>query len=98
VERIRYSDDADVEVRLGDHVTYQSLYFWRDWKPGRVSYVPGLSPLRPGMERDGHKWVGVVGDDGTYRGFLIDPETSRAQPTIKFQRRSGEGSLPEIAS
>ena len=93
MERIRYSDD-DVEVRLGDHVTYKSLYFWRDWKPGCVTYVPGLSPLRAGMERDGHKWVGVIGDDGTYRGFLIDPATSRVQATIRFQRRPDTGTLP----
>ena len=90
MQRIRYSDD-DIDVRVGDHVTYKSMFFWRGWKPGRVSYVPGLSPVRPGMERDGHKWVGVAGDDGTYRGFLVDPSTFRVQPTIRFQGRTDGG-------
>jgi len=92
LDQIRYSDD-DIDVRLGDHVTYKSLFFWRAWKPGRVSYIPGQSPLRPGMERDGHQWVGVIGDDGTYRGFLVDPTTLRAQATIRFQRRADGATL-----
>jgi hypothetical protein len=86
VERIRYSDD-DVDVRLGDHVTYKSMFFWRGWKPGRVSYLPGQSPVRAAMERDGAKWIGVTGEGGTYRGFLIDPTTLRVQGAIKFDRR-----------
>lgn len=88
--RIRYADE-DIDVRLGDHVTYQSMYFWRDWKPGRVWYVPGQSPARPWMERDGSRWVGVVDDNGTYRGFLVDPTTFRLPGTIRFQRRTDSG-------
>lgn len=84
--RPRYAD-GDTEVCVGDLVTYKSMFFWRDWKPGRVWYVPGQSESRPWMERFGSKWVGVIGDGGTYRGFLVDPTTSRLPPTIKFERR-----------
>ena len=85
--RTRYAAD-DIDVRVGDIVTYKSMFFWRDWKPGHVWYVPGRSPARPWMERDGHQWVGVIGDGGTYRGFLIDPATCRLPGTIRFQRRT----------
>ena len=64
------------------------MYFWRDAKPGRVTYVPGQSPARPAMERDGLHWIGVAGSDGTHRRGLVDPVTFRVQPTIAFQRRS----------
>jgi hypothetical protein len=87
LEPIRYADD-DVDVRLGDHVTYKSMFFWRGWKPGRVTYLPGQSPARPWMERGGLRWIGVTGDTGTYRGFLVDPTTFRAQDTIRFERRA----------
>jgi glycerol kinase len=85
--RVRYADE-DIDVQVGDIVTYKSLYFWRDWKPGRVWYVPGQSTARPWMERNGSRWVGVVGDGGTYRGILVDPMTCRVQGAIKFQRRA----------
>lgn len=84
--QIRYAD-GDIEVRLDDVVTYKSMYFWRDWQPGRVYYIPGQSPLRAWKERDGRKWVGVLGDNGTDRGFLIDPTTFRLPDTIRLQRR-----------
>lgn len=85
---IQYAE-GDIDVRLGDHVTYKSMFFWRGWKPGRVSYIPGQSPARSELERNG-KWVGVTGDNGTYRGFIVDPTTSRVQPTIRFQGRSDD--------
>lgn len=85
--RIRYADE-DIEVRIGDIITYKSMFFWRDWKPGRVWYVPGQSTARLWMEHSGAKWVGVVGDGGAYRGFLIDPTTFRVQGAIRFQRRA----------
>lgn len=85
--RPRYAD-GDIEVRLGDIVLYKSMFFWRDWKHGRVWYVPGQSESRPWMERFGSKWVGVIGDGGTYRGFLVDPATARLPRTIRFERRT----------
>jgi hypothetical protein len=33
--------DSTMEVCEGDHVTYKSMMFWRGWKKGRVSHVPG---------------------------------------------------------
>ena len=92
MELIRYSD-GDVDVRLGDHVTYKPMYFWRDWKPGRVIYVPGQSPARPVMEQDGRHWIGIAGENGTHRRGLVDPASFRVQPTIKFQRRAEETSF-----
>ena len=61
------------------------MFFWRGWKPGRVSYIPGQSPARPELERNG-KWIRVTGENGTYRGFVVDPTTVRVPPTIRFQR------------
>ena len=87
MELIRYAE-GDVEIRLGDHVTYKPMYFWREGKPGRVTYVPGLSPATPAMENDGLYWIGMAGDDGTYRRGQVDPLTLRVQPTIQFQRRA----------
>ena len=92
MELIRYSE-GEVDVRLGDHVTYKSMYFWRDAQPGRVIYVPGQSPVRAAMEHDGMYWIGVAGDDGTHRRGLIDPVTFQVQPTIRFQRRSEDDAL-----
>ncbi len=85
--RIRYFDE-DVEVRLGDRVSYKSMFFWRDWQPGHVWYVPGQGPAHPWMERFGLKWVGVHGDTGTHRGFLVEPATFRLPNTIRFERRA----------
>ena len=90
---IRYAG-GDTDVLLGDHVLYRSMLFWWRWKPGRVSYVPGASPFHPQMEHHGLQWVGVSGDDGPFRGILIEPNDGHIQPTVRFQRRSdGSGFL-----
>ena len=84
---IRYSDASGEELRLGDVVRYRSqLLFWK-WKPGRVTYVPGVSPKHPEMEHSGLSWVGVAGEDGTYRGVLVDPVTLLLQRSVRFCTR-----------
>jgi hypothetical protein len=75
-------------VMEGDHVSYKSMLFWRGWKPGRISYVPGVSQPHPEMEHDGLTWVGVSGDNGTFRGVLVDPDTHTIAESVKFLRRS----------
>lgn len=83
---IRYADGET--VMLGDHVSYKSMLFWRGWKPGRVSYVPGVSPLHPEMEHGGLTWLGVSGDDGTFRGIVIHPQSAVVEDSVRFVKRS----------
>lgn len=88
---IRYLTGEPVE--FGDHVSYRSMLFWWRWKPGRLSYLPGLSEVHPEMEHDGLTWVGVSGIDGTFRGVLVDPSSKRLQKSLRFVRRSDGGSF-----
>ena len=81
-----YADGVSA-VEEGDVVSYRSMLFWWRWKPGRVSYVPGKSKFHREMEFDGLRWVGVSGDDGTYRGVLVEPETGVLRKTVRFVRR-----------
>ena len=83
---IRYADNEI--VLLGDHVSYRSLLFWRGWKSGRISYVPGVSKPHPEMEHDALTWVGVSGEDGTFRGVIVDPRTGLVKDSVRFLRRS----------
>jgi hypothetical protein len=47
-------DNTQTEVLPGDHVEYKVwVSFWRGWQPGRVYYVPGISPKNSELERDG---------------------------------------------
>jgi len=50
--------------------------------------VPGISPSHPEMDGDPIGWVGVSGEDGTFRGVHVDPETSVLKNTVKFEGRS----------
>jgi hypothetical protein len=92
VTLIRYANSAET-VELGDHVTYRSMLFWWKWKPGRVSYIPGVSPRHPEMEHDGLTWVGIAGADGTYHPILVEPDSSLLQKTVRFTRRTDGGTL-----
>jgi hypothetical protein len=87
VKRIVYPR-CGTEVLLGDHVLYRSQLFWWRWKRGRISYVPGVSALHPEMEHSGLTWVGVSGNDGTFRGILVEPDVGRIQRTVRFEARS----------
>ena len=83
---IRYADNQI--VMLGDHVSYRSLLFWRGWKSGRISYVPGVSKPHPEMEHNGLTWVGVSGADGRFRGVVVDPQTGVIKDSVEFVQRS----------
>ena len=81
---------GEIQVGLGDHILYRSMFLWWRWKPGRISYVPGQSKLHPGMEFNGLQWVGVSGDDGTYRAVIVLPETRRLKTSIQFVKRTSD--------
>ena len=87
MQAIRYFE-SDTDVQLADHVLYRSALLWWRWKPGRISYVPGVSEVHPQMEHNGLQWVGVSGTDGTFRGILVEPGASYIQRSVKFQTRS----------
>ena len=79
--------DQKTEVKEGDQVSYRSsLFFWK-WKKGVVTYVPGVSKVHPQMEHHGLKWVGVAGEDGTFRGIYVEPEGAYALKTLRFISR-----------
>ena len=76
-------------VELGDSVEFKSALFWRGWRPGRVTYLPGVSKPHPQIEDgDGLLWLGVAGQDGTFRGIYIDHETSTVSKSVRFVDRS----------
>ena len=77
-------------VLIGDHVQFKSwVQFWRGWRDGVVHYVPGISGRRPEHERDGLKWVEILGE-GVRIGPLVDPETGIVRK-IRFIGRAGSG-------
>lgn len=86
---IRYFDKA-TDVQLGDVVTYKDGPLGK-WKAGRISYLPGVSPLHPEMEHSGLCWAGVSGEDGTFRGSLVDPDTQCLPKSVRFCERSSKG-------
>jgi hypothetical protein len=65
------------------------LLFWKGWIDGVVNYVPGISPRRTELERDGLKWVELKGRDGIV-GSLIDPETGIVRK-VRFVGRGAAG-------
>ena len=77
-------------VLLGDFVRYRVwLFFWKGWIDGVVSYVPGVSPRRTQLERDGLKWIELEGRDETI-GSLIDPGTGIVKKVRLIGRAAGE--------
>lgn len=76
------------EVQLGDFVEYRStLFFWR-WKKGRICYLPGVSKKKKSMEYSGVLHVGIVGEDGSFRDPLVNPEHFQLGNRIRFCRRT----------
>jgi hypothetical protein len=77
-------------VLLGDRVRYNVwLFFWKGWIDGVVNYVPGISPRRTELERDGLKWIELKGIDETI-GSLIDPGTGIVKK-VRFVGRAAGG-------
>jgi hypothetical protein len=79
-------------VLLGDRVRFKVwLFFWKGWIEGVVNYVPGISPRRTELERDGLKWIELKGPDETI-GSLIDPETGIVKK-VRFVGRADAAAL-----
>ena len=82
---------TQLQVLVGDHVEFKVwITFWRGWQPGRVYYVPGISPKHPELERDGLLWVSVHSSRGSQAGILVEPSTRQLQKSVGFLRRSDD--------
>lgn len=83
---IRYAGSDDV-VRPGDIVRVR---YWLVFSGiGSVSYVPGISPLKRALERDGLAWVRIALKDGTklIDSIVID---GRLQKGVRLLTRAAE--------
>jgi hypothetical protein len=83
--------NSEIDVQIGDYIEFKSwIYFWKGWMPGRVYYVPGISPKRSEMEFGGLTWVSVHHgkDDRERTGVVVDPETQQLWRTVRFVKRS----------
>lgn len=81
---ITYSDGKTV-VQLGDRVKARMFFVMK--RAGRVSYVPGVSPVHAEMEHDGIRLVGVNFDGGGSGGFWVDPSTSAVVKSVTLVAR-----------
>lgn len=80
-----------IPVLVGDHVEMRIwLFFWKGWQPGRVWFVPGLSPPNPTLEYNGLSWVSIHEDAGGVSGVLVDPATRQLRGRIRFVRRADD--------
>jgi hypothetical protein len=94
---VTYSDGRTPTL-LGDHVEFRiPLFFWRGWQPGRVHYVPGISPSSPSLEFGGLTWVSIHDRRGAPTGFVVDPDTHQLDAKVRFVRRTDDAlcSTPE---
>lgn len=80
---IHYFKSQEI-VTMGDCVEVKYYLFFRG--RGRVTYVPGISPLKRQMERDGLAWVRVRLDDGTLIDSIVLDGVLRR--TVKFLGRA----------
>lgn len=76
---------GQTEVRLGDRV--ESSLFWILKRRGKVTYVPGISPKQDDFEHHGLRWVGILTDQGTLFGTLVDPQSNTLLRRVKFLHR-----------
>lgn len=82
---------SDTPVLVGDHVEFWIwLFFWKGWTPGRVHYVPGISPRHAELEHDDLTWVSIHEESGARTGCLVNPETGSLDKTVRFVRRSDD--------
>jgi len=79
---VRYAKSQEI-VTIGDYVEVKYYLFFKG--RGRVTYVPGVSPLKRQMERDGLAWVRVRLEDGTLIDSIVLDGILRK--TVKFLKR-----------
>ncbi len=83
--------DSQTQVLVGDHVEFKlGLFFWRGWQPGRIYYVPGISPKNSELEYNGLTWVAIHDARGCQSGHVVLPETSQLQKNVRFVRRTDD--------
>ena len=72
-------------VEIGDVV---EIRLWVVFKRrGRVVYVPGISPRKPHMERDGLAWVGIRLTSGSLVETIVLPEGNELQKSVRLLER-----------
>ena len=74
-------------VLLGDKVQIRLWMFFK--RLGRVVYVPGISPRKASMERDGLAWVGIELESGSRVDTIVLPESNELQKSVMFLVRQG---------
>ena len=80
---------TDCRVLVGDHVEFKLwLFFWRGWQPGRVHYVPGLSPKNDELEFNGMMWVAIHDQRGGQSGHVVLHKTGQLRDNVRFVRRA----------
>ncbi len=84
---VRYHGSGEA-VRLGDRVEVRYRLFFK--ATGRVIYVPGVSPRRPALERDGLAWVAIRFDDGGGIETVVMPDGA-LKKTVRRIERDSEG-------
>jgi hypothetical protein len=83
--------NTQIEVRVGDYVEVKVWSeFWRGWQPGRVWYVPGLSPPNCELEHHGLTWAAIHYGRRKQVGMLVDPAIRQLQKTVRFVRRTDD--------
>src|SRR5580765_8520494 len=83
---------TDAQVLVGDHVEFKlGLFFWKGWQPGRVHYVPGLSPKNDELEFNGLTWVAIHDARGGQSGHVVLHKTGQLKKNVRFVRRSDDG-------
>lgn len=75
---------TDIEVRLGDRVLIARLF--RRPIPGVVSYIPGVSPKHPELEREVPEWA-VQLEDGTLVSWVYVPAELQPSRRVQFVGR-----------
>ena len=84
--------NTQTEALPGDHVEFKVwAAFWRGWQPGRVYYVPGISPKTPSLSAivcHGSRFTTV---NGAQAGIWVEPEAQQLLKTVRFIRRADDG-------
>ena len=88
--------NTKTQVLVGDYAEVKVwLEFWRGWQPGRVWYLPGISPPNCELEHHGLTWVAIHYAKGIQRdnyadvkqcGNLVEPSTKQLQKTVRLSR------------
>lgn len=80
---------TDTPIRLGDHVIY-SEWFGLKKTMGRVSYIPGVSPLRPDLSDSEKSSLWGVSVAGNFIQMLYVVDDKFISNNIKFVRRKDD--------